>query len=328
MSIEQKIALVEKQDINLFLQRLGYQPEKQRSKDTWYKIRRGESLASFHVSDATIKPGLKHVCYDFGASDFNGGTIINLAAWLTGKTLSGEQFLEVIEYILGVMGGSKVVETPGSLQKSAKASKETPTDRYLLDKTIDISSSKIFEYLMGERGLSKIVVNTHLRQVHFSDTLTGRQLFAPGIKNVAGGYEVSHKLNGKFKSAIPSSSKSLSFIKSPAPASDRVYLFEGFMDALSYLTHLNMDREVQTRHFQHDVLILNGAALKKYAFEFIQKSGYKTILGFLDNDKTGDKLKEEFKDEFGARFKDFSHVYLKHKDYNAFLLSLKKSDNI
>lgn len=324
MTLEQKIAWAEQQDINSFLQRLGYQPEKITAKDNWYKIRQGEQVASFHVSKATLKPGLKHICYDFGVSDFGGGTILNLAAWLTDKTLEGKQFVEVVDYVLRIMGTQKLVDAPAPIATPQKTKATPEPNRYQLKSATKITSESIITYLTQKRRLTPSVIKTYLRQVHFIDTKTGQKYFAPGIGNLAGGYEVNNNVGKKFKSAIPSSSKSLSFLAGTRRKHKKLYLFEGFLDALSYLVHDNSGRQEKLRHFPHDVLILNGAALKKHAFEFIKNGGYTTIIGFLDNDKTGNALKEEFKNEFGPAFIDFSHIYFDYTDYNAYLVSLEQ----
>ena len=86
----------------------------------------------------------------------------------------------------------------------------------------------------------------------------------------------------------------MSFVKG-SNSNSEIAIFEGFMDFLSRLT---IDEIVIP---ERDSLILNSASYEKQAVEFIEKKGYNTIFGFLDNDPKGEELTQNLTKIFGKK---------------------------
>ena len=316
MNLEKKKEVALKHDINILMERMGYQPVQRTQRDTWYisPFRPGEESPSFHVSRGTY---LHSVWKDFGKGDErSGGNIIHLI-----RELKGLGYKEAIEFILEHTVGNRYQSAIPFPKHKKKSQSSAQSDRHILKEVKDIQHLAIFQYLIQERNLSEGIMSKYLKQVHFQDTQTGKSFFVPGIANLKGGYEVNNQINGtKFKASIPSSSKSMSFI--PADQNKRrILVFEGFIDALSLLVHQNLSQ------FPASVLILNSASLEKEAISFIQQKGFQEVLGYFDHDRRGRELTESFSNEFGSSFSDQSHIYIDFKDYNEFIQENPASQN-
>lgn len=88
-----------------------------------------------------------------------------------------------------------------------------------------------------------------------------------------------------------------------------VAVFEGFMDALSFI-------EMQ-KSFAGDILVMNSIALLNKSLEHLKN--YPDINLFLDNDNAGIKCRSEIIRSF-PEARDHSGIYSNHKDLNEFLI--------
>ncbi len=94
-----------------------------------------------------------------------------------------------------------------------------------------------------------------------------------------------------------------------------VAVFEGFMDALSFI-------EMQ-KSFSGDILVMNSIALLNKSIEHLKN--YSGINLFLDNDFAGIKCKSEIIKSF-PKAKDRSTIYSEHKDLNEFFVDRMKNN--
>lgn len=313
MNLERKKKLALEQDINVLMERMGYQSVNRTQHDTWYlsPFRPNEEKPSFHVSRGDF---IKTVWKDFGrGGDRPGGNIIHLV-----RELRGFGYKEAIDFVLDYTVGnqSDAVTPMPKLRTEARPVTKKP-DRHEFLEVKDIQHPSLLRYLTEERCLNEAVIQNHLKEVVFEDTQKGKIFFAPGMANLKGGFEINNQVNGfKFKASIPSSSKSMSYIES-GHTQDQILVFEGFMDSLSYLVHNNM------KVFTCPVLVLNSASLEKDAFSFIRTKNFGKVLGYFDHDARGRELSDSFSEVFGTSFSDNSDAYQGHKDYNAFLQALR-----
>lgn len=313
MNLEKKKELALDQDINSLMDRMGYQPIKQTQYEVWYlsPFRPGENQPSFHVSKGSF---VKSVWNDFGKGGRTGGNIIHLV-----RELKGLGYKDAIDYILDYTVGNRYKTRVSDDSRRLKQNPIPKSDRHILENATDLEHSALFAYLTQKRSLTKEVATKYLKQVHFKDTQTGRHFFAPGIPNLKGGFEINNQVNGcKFKSPVPSSSKSMSFIEVGKPQTE-VLVFEGFLDTLSFLVYFKRNE------FPSSCLILNSASMEQEAFAFISERGFSQINGYFDHDARGRELTKSFSDHFGDSFQDKSQLYLGHKDFNAFLQSSRSS---
>ena len=139
----------------------------------------------------------------------------------------------------------------------------------------------------------------------------GKPYFAVGFPNRSGGYEIRNKF---FKGCI--APKDITHIRQEQ-TKETCYLFEGFMDYLSFLT-LRLERCPGRPELDgQDYIVLNSTARLSKAIRPL--GGYESIHCFLDNDKAGMEAVQELREEYGMRIRDASHIYGGYNDLNDFL---------
>lgn len=171
---------------------------------------------------------------------------------------------------------------------------------YSITEVAEIQNWNLKKYLF-ERGLTQRSFK-FLKEIKF--TINNKKLYAVGFENLSGGWELR---NSFYKGSLLK--KDISVIKN---YSDRVVVFEGFFDALSYI-------EFQEK-LKEDILILNSISMLNKAKNYLQN--YSEILLFLDNDPAGKKTKDELLSSFSNAV-DYSFMYKDYKDFNEFLVADK-----
>ncbi len=240
-----------------YLHSLGYSPVKQQGINLWYKSPlREESEASFKVNTE------REQWYDFGFG--KGGNIIALAAHLYatdhipyilkriaeqtphvrpvsfsfGKQSSSEpsfQQLEIVPlsspallalpYILKRIAEQTPHVRPVSFSFGKQSSSE-PSFQQL--EIVPLSSPALLAYLQG-RGINIELAKRECSEARF--THNGKRYFAIAFPNGSGGFEVRNRY---FKGCI--APKEISHIRQSGKSRNTCYVFEGFMDYLSFLT--------------------------------------------------------------------------------------------
>lgn len=120
----------------------------------------------------------------------------------------------------------------------------------------------------------------------------GKPYFAVGFPNRSGGYEIRNKL---FKGCI--APKDITHIRQEQPK-ETCYLFEGFMDYLSFLT-LRLERCPDRPDLDgQDYIVLNSTSNLSKAIRPL--GGYERIHCFLDNDKAGMEAVQELRRNTGC----------------------------
>ena len=153
---------------------------------------------------------------------------------------------------------------------------------------------------IAERGISLSIANRFCSEIRYNNT--NRTYYAIGFANDALGWEIR---NMYFKGCI--APKAITTIKRE---SDRLQIFEGFMDFLSW--------QVLNPSSTCDTIVLNSLALLPRIQEKIK--GYKQVESFLDNDEAGRKSFEILK-QFYPQIIDGSVRYRTHKDINEWLVA-------
>lgn len=197
------------------------------------------------------------------------------------------------------------------------ASSETLVLRKINPLRVDSFNGKaLLQYLTDKRGVDPVIACKYLVEVQYLNNDTGKVYFAVGIKNEAEGYEIR---NPYFKSSI--GQKGVSFIKGRREGQAAV--FEGFMDFLSALTYYqSVDLAKFQELVQGDTIIMNSASFHERTKEILKAGNYTQISLYLDNDKTGQKVKNSLHEELPLFTIDCSNVYNNNKDFNEFLFAL------
>ncbi|SHE78175.1 toprim domain-containing protein [Chryseobacterium sp. OV279] len=273
---------------------LGHLPAKHNEKEAWYlNPFANESQASFKINKSLNN------WYLF--SEGIGGTNTDFM-----KKYLNTSVNEVLDWAQK--------QNFSSFHQQQQIKKSEPN--YRIDEILNLQNPNLKRYLQG-RGLSPKVYD-HIKEVRF--TIGSKKLYAIGFENLSGGFELR---NAFYKGSLLK--KDVSIINLSSNGQDKsnvqdenikgVAVFEGFMDALSFI-------EMQ-RAFKVDILVMNSIALLNKSIQHLKN--YSDINLFLDNDNAGIKCKSEIIRSF-PEAKDHSVIYSNHKDLNEFLIYRMKNN--
>jgi len=273
---------------------LGHLPTKQNEKEAWYlNPFANESQASFKL-DKRINAWYLH-------SEGVGGNNTDFM-----KKYLNTSVNEVLDWA--------EKQNFSSFHHQPQIKKSEPN--YRIDEIVDLQNPNLKQYLQG-RGLSPKIYD-YIKEVRF--TIGSKKLYAIGFENLSGGFELR---NAFYKGSLLKKDVSLIDLsingQNISNIQDRgvkgVAVFEGFMDALSFI-------EMQ-KSFTGDIVVMNSIALLNKSIEHLKN--YPDIHLFLDNDNAGIKCKSEII-KFFPEAKDHSGIYSNHKDLNEFLIHRMKNN--
>ena len=274
-----------------YLQSLGYTPIKQQGKSLWYKSPlRNETDASFKVNTELNQ------WYDFGIG--KGGNIIALAAEL--------HHSENVAYLLERITERTPYIRPASFSFGEQKAHNSSFQGVQVG---ELSSPALIDYLRG-RGINIELAKRECKELRFEHN--SKPYFAIGFSNISGGYELRNRY---FKGCL--APKDITHIQQQGEQRAACYLFEGFMDCLSFLTNRVNNNPEEPRTSEQDYMVLNSVSNPSKAEQLLRP--YTRIGSFLDNDQAGQRAYENLKKIFGNRLQDMSHHYAGHKDLNDYL---------
>ena len=266
-----------------YLQQQGYTPARVQGIHYWYySPLRNESTPSFKVNIE------RNQWYDFGSGEH--GDIIDLVCALHRCTIS--------EAIRLLSGAKQVAHQEFSFGGERKISER----KLKILSAQPLSNPYLLRYLAA-RAIPLPVASAYCSEVLFQNMK--RTYYAIGFANDALGWEIR---NMYFKGCI--APKAVTTIKRGA---DRLQIFEGFMDFLSWQT-LNPSSTC-------DAIVLNSLALLPRIKEQIE--GYREVESFLDNDDAGHKSFAVLK-QMLPQIVDGAVRYREHKDLNEWLVIQSK----
>jgi len=266
-----------------YLQQQGYAPARVQGIHYWYySPLRNESTPSFKVNTE------RNQWYDFGSGEH--GDIIDLVCALHRCTIS--------EAIRLLSGAKQVAHQEFSFGGERKISER----KLEILSAQPLSNPYLLRYLAA-RAIPLPVASAYCSEVLFQNM--NRTYYAIGFANDALGWEIR---NMYFKGCI--APKAITTIKR---GTDRLQIFEGFMDFLSW--------QVLNPSSTCDAIVLNSLTLLPRIQEKIKS--YKQVESFLDNDDAGRKSFEVLK-QFYPHVIDGSVRYRTHKDINEWLVVQSK----
>ena len=279
-----------------YLQSLGYTPVKQQGNSLWYKSPlREERDASFKVNTELNR------WYDFGLG--KGGNIIALAAEL--------YHTENVACLLKRIEERTPYIRPASFSFSAQQS-DNRTYRGL--RVGELSSPALIAYLQ-ERGINIELAKRECMELRFMNA--DKPYFAIGFPNMAGGYEVRNRY---FKGCV--APKDITHIRQQGEPRNVCYLFEGFMDYLSFLTIRVKNNPQYPRLTTQDYIVLNSNLTKAESI----LATYTRIGCYLDNDTAGRNAYDNLKRMLGDRLQDMSIHYAGYNDLNEYLCNRQSAN--
>ena len=144
-----------------------------------------------------------------------------------------------------------------------------------------LQNPALMRYLQ-ERGISPRTAAPYVQEMYYR--IGEKPYFALAFRNDSGGYELR---NPCFKG---STSKDITHIKQKGEPRDTCFVFEGFMDFLSFLTIRQRESPGMPCTDWQDYVILNSTANTDKALYPL--AGYGHIHCMLDNDEAGRKAVE------------------------------------
>lgn len=274
------IHAIKRLSIRAYLAERGLYPTKDNPRYGLYlSPLRKEHTPSFKVDY------VQNLWYDFGLGA--GGSIIDLV-----MRLERCDFAQALRLLGNGERTPMAVPVPSS---------DLPTDPALrLLSDIPLRHPALVGYL-SSRGIDPIIASACCREVHYA--VGGRNYFAVGFRNDAGGWELRSE---RFKGSV--SPKHITTIDN---RSDTVVAFEGFMDFLSFLS-------MKPDEWPHiNIAVLNSVVNLPKAIPFLSR--HATIYAFFDNDNAGRKTTADLKRLCpNSTVIDRSHLYREHKDLNEF----------
>ena len=225
----------------------------------------------------------QNLWYDYGVGE--GGTMIDLAMKINQCTFTeAMQKLENQRFTNSFFFHGKGLSAKSEIRKT---------------KVMPLVNSALLGYL-AERKINIDTARRHCSEVHYN--VNGKEYFAIGFANNAGGYELRNKY---FKGCV--SPKDITTISN---GKESCLVFEGFWDFLSYLTIKNIEKT------NHDVAVLNSTANVQKAMNFLKS--HPEIYTYLDNDEGGRRATELIKSSCLSVI-NRSERYARFKDLNDFL---------
>ena len=176
---------------------------------------------------------------------------------------------------------------------------------------VPLSSPALLSYLQG-RGINLELAKRECSEARY--THNGKRYFAIAFPNGSGGFEVR---NPYFKGCI--APKEISHIRQAGKARTACYVFEGFMDYLSFLTLRQESCPNYPELDGQDYIVLNSVSnINKALYPL---GNYERIHCFLDNDHAGMETLRQIRMEYGREryIRDASQIYRGCKDLNEYL---------
>lgn len=263
---------------------------------------REESNPSFHVDEK------KNTWYDYGTGE--GGSLFDFVCKFANCSKG-----EVYDWLASFRN-----MVPESEYKDILAPilhREHHSSKIVIDSASHkFTRYKLIEYAKS-RAVSKEVLEKYCEEILYHvDSAPQRRFYAIGFKNNSGGYVLRSSVSKRCSS---------SDITTLAPDGqmtdkingDKVLVFEGFMDFLSWITDVKQETP------QYDCCILNSVTNLSRALPWI--ISHKNIAAFMDNDQAGkdtlQKIIDGVQDAVNQDISvyDMSKLYEGYNDLNEML---------
>ena len=173
---------------------------------------------------------------------------------------------------------------------------------YHITEIKELQNENLKIYLQ-QRGLSPTVYSL-VKEVHFA--IGEKKLYAIGFENLSGGWELRNQF---YKGSLLKKDISVVNLNNNLEKNKNVVVFEGFIDALSFVE--------MKPFYKGDLLVMNSVSLLNKTKEYLKN--YSEFHLFLDNDKAGEHCKNSILESF-PEAKDHTEIYALHKDLNEYFV--------
>lgn len=170
----------------------------------------------------------------------------------------------------------------------------------------------ILKYLTDERAIPAPLAQRYLKTVRYRNTATGKEYFAFGMENQAGGYEIRAASNQyNFKSAL--NARDITIILGTADGRSTAHVFEGMTDFLSFLILNGVEESPD------DCIIMHSVSSFPRTVAHIRSQNYQVVKTYLDNNPAGQKCTERYQVELPGRVVAQSGTFAPYVDLNDML---------
>ena len=290
---KEDLSLIKRYSIVEYLERKGIRPVRKTSTYVMYRSPlREETHPSFKVDTE------KNLWIDY--AEGRGGSIIDLCIRLEGCTLS-EAICRLEQNTPDNTTHSYSFTNRGISISPNQRENVTASGTRRLICLSDTLPPHLQEYLKKERCIDLEKATPFLKCISYE--VRGKRYEAIGFANSSGGYELRD--DKTFKGTIAPKDITPIFEDKAQP----VYLFEGFMDFLSFLS---MKGEVTNQ-----CLVMNSVSNVARSIRHLNERNITSVRVFLDNDDAGRKTVQEFVNT-GFKVEDMAVYYGDFKDLNDF----------
>ena len=260
---------------------LGHLPTKQNEKEAWF-------LNPFSTENhASFKLDKRNNVWYLHSEGIGGNNIDFMMKYLKASVK------EVLEWA--------EKQNFSSFQSQKDYHSKSSSLNYHITEIKELQNENLKIYLQ-QRGLSPTVYSL-VKEVHFA--IGEKKLYAIGFENLSGGWELRNQF---YKGSLLKKDISVVNLNNNLEKNKNVVVFEGFIDALSFVE--------MKPFFNGDLLVMNSVSLLNRTNEFLKN--YSEIHLFLDNDKAGENCKNSILKSY-PEAKDHSEIYALHKDLNDYL---------
>lgn len=271
--------------------------------ELYYSPFRDEDTPSFHIDSQ------RNTWYDYGTGE--GGSMFDFVCKFAG--ISRGEVYDWLADFRGLVPEEKYLDTILNVISS-----KTPSgsSKIIIDSAShQFTKSYLVEYA-AERRVSREVLENFCEEVFYHiDGRTGK-FYAIGFMNNSGGYVLRSGLkNGKRCTSSDLTTLGPDGKMTTEVCSDKVVVFEGFMDFLSWLTY------AEQRVPGYDCCILNSVTNIKKALPWIAR--HRSIAAFMDNDEAGKNTLRKILEGVPATSEviDMSKLYEGYNDLNEKLMA-------
>ena len=272
--------------------------------DMFYSPFRNEVSPSFHINHKA------NVWYDHGTGV--GGGVLDLVRLLTNCSVR-----EGLDFLASVKG---VIPESANVTRASSQTQKEPMINII--KTYSPVENETLKAYALNRGISSDILNRYCQEVVYE--IKGKRnhrFHAIGFPNCEGGYVLRSTKQKRCTGNAPTwidSNENVSDVKS----ADTLYVFEGFMDFLSWkmMDEFTFDR--------YDCCVLNSVTnLGKIIAKVAE---YDTVKTFLDNDDAGLRAFSQLAQALettDVSISEMSGLYDGYKDLNEMLVKTRTHFN-
>ena len=269
---------------------LGHHPTKQNEKEAWF-------LNPFATENhASFKLDKRNNIWYLHSEGIGGNNTDFMQKYLNASVKEVLEWAEKQKFFTFQL--QNIIQKQNSLNQN-----------YQITKIKELQNENLKKYLQ-QRGLSPTVYSL-VKEVHFA--IGEKKLYAIGFENLSGGWELRNQF---YKGSLLKKDISVVNLNNNLEKNKNVVVFEGFIDALSFVE--------MKPFYKGDLLVMNSISLLNKTKEYLKN--YSEFHLFLDNDKAGEHCKNSILESF-PEAKDHTEIYALHKDLNDYLKSKKENKN-